>query len=249
MNTNLTAVITDVTNALAAARTFNDGPVAGLPVATAVVDTDQINSPLDVANLTALTRNADLPTYAPHIQTALDTVQRFDSNDDLLHTNDDNAIDLVSFVIELQRALVAAGFDQETNPLFADTLSEALIDTLANFVVQHARTQGVTSTYLLDVSDSNGVSIFFPRQASHFYDAANYQFAAGAIWNSGAFARQRNRLSGETAAWGQLLVNFFELTDPGGPVVSDLPQPSAAASLPPRFDDRPLFADDFESSN
>lgn len=93
------------------------------------------------------------------------------------------------------------------------------------------------------MSGSFGVSIFFPSRASHFYDGANYSCASGAIWNSGSGNRKG---SSQAPAWGELLVNYFALTDPDGVIDATLPQPRQADTLPDEAIRNRVFANGFE---
>ncbi len=238
------SVVSNLTQALGNSRTFDtvSGPV--LPVATSAVDLDLINGPLDLANLMALALNANLPLYSPHIQAALDDVQYYDTNGDLEQTTDDNLIDLITFLIFLRNELAAAGFDQDTDPLFSEDIFTAFEGTL-DYVVNNVKTTNLTVTG--SVSDSFGVSIFFPSKASHFYDAANYSFASGAIWNSGPGNKgAAGNGQAEAPAWGELLVNYFALTDPGGEIDAELPQPRVTDTLPDGATQRTIFNNGFE---
>ena len=230
------SVVINLTNALGASRTFSSPT---LPVATSAVDLDFISGPLDLANLMALALNANLPLYSPHIQTTLESVQYFDTNGDLLQTTDDTLIDLIDFYILLQSTLTAAGFDQDTDPLFSADLQTALDETFS-YVVHNVKTTNATVTG--NMLGSFGVSIMFPPRASHFYDGANYSFASGAIWNSGP----RQQGDPEAPAWGQLLVNYFALNDPDGDIDTELPQPRVADTLPDGVIRDAIFASGFQ---
>lgn len=238
------SVVGNLNRALGNSRTYDtvSGPV--LPVATSAANLDFIDGPLDLANLMALALNADLPLYSPHIQAALERVQYFDTNGDLEQTTDDTLIDLLSFFAFIQSELTEAGFDESTDPMFSDDIFAAFYGTL-DYLVDHVRTSNATVTG--SVGLSFGLSIFFPSKASHFYDAANYSYAAGAIWNSGPAKHGTFRKgSSEEPAWGQLLVNYFALTDPGGAIDSELPQPRIADTLPEGATPSSFFRSDFE---
>jgi len=235
------AVVQNLTQALGISRIYETatGPV---PVATSVVDLDEIEAPLDLANLMALALNANLPLYAPHMQATLKDVQYFDTNDDLEQNTDDNLLDLVSFYIVLTNKLIEAGFDEDTDPLLSADLINAFDRTVLDYVVDHVKTNN-GSVLFGDVGRSSGVSIFFPSKASHFYDGANYSYASGAIWNSGPSSRQG---PSQAPAWGQLLVDYFALTDPGGAIDSALPQPRSPDPLPAGATQRTIFYSGFE---
>ncbi|MFK7958737.1 MAG: clostripain-related cysteine peptidase [Lysobacterales bacterium] len=232
-------VAINLTQALGNSRIFDtvSGPV--LPAATSLVNLTLIDSALDLANLMALALNANLPLYSPHLQAALDEAQYYDTNGDLEQNTDDNLLDLVTFYIFLQRELLDAGFDPETDPLFSDDIDTALTGIIG-YVVDKVKTTNLTVTG--SVEDSFGVSIFFPSKASHFYDAANYPYASGAIWNSGPGGKG----AAMTPAWGEFLVNYFALTDPDGDIETELPQPRVNDTLPDGATQRTIFINGFE---
>ncbi len=237
-------VAINLTRALGNSRIFDtiSGPV--LPVATSLANLTLIDDALDLANLMALTLNSNLPLYAPHMQSTLDQAQYYDTNGDLEQNADDNLIDLISFFILLQSELLAAGFDPDSDPMFSDDIETALSGSL-NYIVDKVKTTNLTVTG--SVGGSFGVSIFFPAKASHFYDAANYSFASGAVWNSGPGKRATaGKGATMTPAWGELLVNFFALTDPDGDIDTELPQPRNNDTLPIGSTQQRIFSNGFE---
>jgi hypothetical protein len=78
----------------------------------------------------------------------------------------------------------------------------------------------------VDVSNSHGVSIFFPGAPSSFYKASNYDFAAGATWGVPLLvpAGEHTSILETPASWAGFLSTYIALSQPGA---ADDPAPEA----------------------
>jgi hypothetical protein len=139
-------------------------------------------------------------------------VQRYDNAAPLGAINtSDQIIDLYDFAQRVKAAYPDAP---------TQNAAQAVMDAVSAYVLaeQHASFAG---SYAL--GGSHGVSIFFPPTRSSFYNGTNLAFAAGTSW-PGLVTRPA-RPGDSTIAWGDMLVAYFQVTQPGGPDDPNLPPP------------------------
>ncbi len=239
-----------LTQAISAERSIVLDGETLIPVTTSLVNLNKLQSALDLANLTALALNSNLPLYRPALEATLNIVQRFDTLVDLEHTKEDDLIDLFVFVGLLRGfAEQLLDIDPATDPLLSSDITEAEFTAFTEYLVGSFNSEGVTSVGT-DVSFALGVSIFFPSDAKRFYDGANYSFAAGTVWNSGP-GNKGLQPGGpplyEPSAWGQFIADYVALTNPDAPGADDLPRPDAAQPVPTDITPNRIFSDSFEA--
>lgn len=142
-------------------------------------------------------------------------VQRFDNKPPL------NKIDLNDTYVDLYDFARLVN-EQYSNQQVKDA-AQVVMNEINTYIIfnAHAVDKGVENSY--------GVSIFLPHMRSSFYVGSNYDFAAGTTW-----ANTTNSLVSDAAdiGWGQMLVNYFTLTQPNGP---DDP-------IPPTLVTKPLYS-------
>ncbi|MEM7708518.1 MAG: hypothetical protein AAF358_23385 [Pseudomonadota bacterium] len=240
-----------LTQAISAERSIVLGGETLIPVTTSLVNLNKLQPALDLANLTALALNTNLPLYRPALEATLDIVQRFDTSGDSQHTKEDDLIDLFVFVGLLRGfAEQLLDIDPATDPLLSSDITEAEFRAGTEYVVGAFQSEDETSVGT-DVSFALGVSIFFPSDAKRFYDGANYSFAAGTVWNSGP-GNKGLAPSGpplyEPPAWGQFIADYVALTNPDAPGVDDLPRPDVAQPVPIDITPNRIFGNGFESA-
>jgi len=185
---------------------------------------------ISAAEMTGL---ADVVTYAnflgylidSHMNTITNTVtsiafdvQRFDNKNPIGTIDDsDTYIDLFDF----------ARLAQERLSAYPDIVSAS--DQLMQAIGRYIIFEGHNSAPNINLDKSHGVSIFFPVTASSFYKASNYDFAVGGWGNS-----PTPNLPVQAGTWAEMLVHYFQATQPGGP---DDPDPPLPLPWPiPKFD-------------
>ncbi len=167
-------------------------------------DISRLDDVVAAVNSLAALLNSQMETHSGTLTTIGRDVQRFDSNGDLEIDLNDEYVDLRHFA-ELVRANISDSSIQSA--------AQAVIDTIDAYVIdEHHQTRTGTA-----VPNSHGVSIFFPREGFRrsFYTGLNLDFAAGTAWGSqqsgSVMAPQEN------VAWGPMLVEYVEQTNPGAP--------------------------------
>ena len=173
-------------------------------------DMSHLSTVVTATNTLGQALNDGMATHATTLESVGHAVQRFDMNSDDAITSTDEYVDLYDFAF-----LVDSVISDATIQAAAQDVMNAVDDLI---IANYTR-----STDDFDLDNSHGVSIFWPDTSSSFYTAANYAFAAGATWTTGV--GQALVSDQATMAWGPMLVNYFQTTDPGGP---DNPTPPEA---------------------
>ncbi len=173
-------------------------------------DLSLLGAVISTTNTLARIINSNMASYAPTLTHVAEIVQRYEMNgDDEINENDDY-VDLYDF------ALMLKGLSGDSQ---IDQACDAVMAAVDDYIVLNRNSDINYPKW--DLHGSHGVSIFFPSTASSFYNSENYDFAVGATWpgNSGALTFSSED---ETVEWGPMLVNYFQMTQPGG---SDNPNP------------------------
>ncbi|MCP4541020.1 MAG: hypothetical protein GY832_28120 [Chloroflexi bacterium] len=182
------------------------------------VDLAELNGVVSATNALASELNSQMSTYASQISQARMDVQKFDSNNSRTLTQADVYVDLHDFANEIKARISDTTIQDAT---------DGVMDAIQSCVLAEAHRDGVLrlgeSVQTLD--GSRGVSIFFPPNASSFYNSTNYDFAVGATWPGSQSSLIRTQ-AGEVE-WGPMLVTYFNETQPGGP---DTPEPPPLVS-------------------
>jgi hypothetical protein len=182
----------------------------GAPAYTmSVADLSQIDTLAQAVNTLASILSADMQQYASSIGTARSAAQKFDSNgsDDI--TDEDNYIDIYDFAQQL---------NSQVSSTDVQTATQAVMDAVEDYIIAERHASGPVYNATVTMDGAHGVGIFFPSQASSYYQATEYQFAIGANWSG-------NRALAQTdgSTWGAMLVSYFNETQPDGEVVTDPP--------------------------
>ncbi len=182
----------------------------------------RLDSLVSATNNLALLLDSQMTTAASKIGVIREQVQRFEMNGGGVIDASDDYIDLSDFA-----RLVEVNFSNDDEiRLAAQSVISAVREYTSPVFNERHRTGNVAGK-LWKLDNSYGVSIFFPSTASSFYNDANYDFATGANWRRQA--RESLNLEQATIAWGPMLVNYFQTSQPNG---SDDPEPP---SLIPRL--------------
>ena len=182
------------------------------------VDLAELNDLVSATNALASELNSQMPTYANQISDARAGTQKFDSNYSRTLTQEDVYIDLYDF---------ANGIKAHTSDPTIQNAADSVMDAVQSYVIAEVHKDGVLGLggNVQPLDGSYGVSIFFPPNASSFYNSTNYDFAVGATWPSSQDSLIRTQ-AGEVE-WGPMLVAYFNETQPGGP---DTPEPPSPVS-------------------
>lgn len=153
-----------------------------------------------------------MDAISPTVTAVLSDVQRFDNRAPRGITMADTSIDLRHFADLVSVRLI----DYGEIVIAATAVMSALDDA-----VVHQRHDSDGDTAL---SNSGGISIFFPANPSSFYTADVYDFAVGANWDD-----IRTMNGGDTGTWGSMLVAYVRQVNSEGP---DDPEPPPPVSKP-----------------
>jgi hypothetical protein len=159
---------------------------------------------------------SQITTTAPTLTTIGQAVQRYDSNGDRLINTADEYIDLYDFAARVKNGV---------SDLVIQNVAQAVMDAV-NVYVFAERHDSYVGNYAVD--GSHGVSIFFPSHRRSFYNGDNFAFAAGTSWPG---LLPRSVAADPAVAWGNMLVAYLEVTQPGGPD-DPVPPPLLAPLLP-----------------
>ena len=189
-----------------------DYPSVGYTISA--VDLAQLSSLVTATNTLASELNGQMSAYANQVSAARADTQKFDSNYSRTLTGADVYIDLHDFAHEIKRI----------DSLAVQAAADSVMSAVENYVIANSYKSGILSTggSVQSLHGSHGVSIFFPPNASSFYNPENYDFAVGATWPSSAASSQQLS-AGNDVTWGPMLVSFFGVTQPGGPVTEEPP--------------------------
>jgi len=179
--------------------------LAGKNHTMAAVDMTALDQLVTATNALAARLSAGMASYGNQVQAARNAARRYWWT---------SYIDLADFAGRIDAGIADALVKAD---------AQAVVAAVEAFVLNEAHCSRNTG--------SHGVSIFFPTDASSFYDGSRYDFAAGAVWQlrSGddAFpAAIQAPTEGGPAGWGGLLSNYIQAF-PGGPDVSVPPPPVA----------------------
>ncbi|MHB1355401.1 MAG: clostripain-related cysteine peptidase [Anaerolineae bacterium] len=104
-------------------------------------------------------------------------------------------------------------------------ISDATIRSHAQAVKNAVSAYLLTERHSSSLDGSHGVSIYFPSDSSSFYNASRYDFVVGATWAGASPEPGKGAVLG-ASNWGTL-VSHYVLIFPGGPDVSEPPDPVA----------------------
>ena len=172
-----------------------------------------------ISNL-ATTLRQDVGAHAPTIAEARTATQKFDSYDEDSNPNtyqlteQDEYIDLWDFADELR---------SRSSDVTVRDLAQKVKDAVDTYVVRDAEAhRGGQPEYFPNLAGSHGVAIYLPPGdfKRSFYNAANLDFAADAVWGPSGSAAASTTGPG----WGSLVVSYVEARTPNAP---DNPNPPA----------------------
>ena len=171
-----------------------DARLSGYRYTMSAGDMSQLDPLVGAVNTLAASLNANWSTYSSQIQNARNHALRFWYPDNM---------DLYDFSERIDA-----------------NIADAAISANAQAVMAAVDAYVLSERHVAAFTGSHGVAIFFPSSSSSFYNAANYDFAAGAVWFGAAPERDA------AGDWGALLTQYID-TFPGGPDVSQPPDPLA----------------------
>jgi hypothetical protein len=189
------------------------------PCTVSVADLSMLPPLITATDGLAYTINGQMNAMSATLTQILSDVQRFDSNVSKRIDGADVYIDLVDFARRMGDA---------SGDLAIQTAAQEVIFARGQYVLYNFPRSGTWLTYSMALTNSNGVSIFFPPAKSSFYNANNYEFAVGATWNLTPAMSLAATEGVSATQWGPLLVNYFHATQPNGP---DNPNPPPLVAL------------------
>ena len=189
------------------------------PCTVSVADLSMLPALITATDGLAYTLNGQMSAISATLIQVLSDVQRFDSNGNKRLDGADAYIDLLDFARRMRDA---------SGDLAIQTAAQEVIFAQGQYVLYNFPQSGAWLTYAMALTNSNGVSIFFPPTKSSFYNANNYAFAVGATWNLTPAASLAATEAVSATQWGPLLVSYFQATQPNG---SDDPNPPPLVAL------------------
>ena len=189
------------------------------PCTVSVADLSMLPALITATDGLAYTLNGQMSAISATLTQVLSDVQRFDSNGNKRLDGADVYIDLLDFARRMRDA---------SGDLAIQTAAQEVIFAQGQYVLYNFPQSGAWLTYFMALTNSNGVSIFFPPTKSSFYNANNYAFAVGATWNLTPAASLAATEAVSATRWGPLLVSYFQASRPNGP---DEPNPPPLVAL------------------
>lgn len=189
-----------------------------------VADIARLGEVVSATNELALALAVEMDTISDTLQGVANQVQRFNNEGGVNSTITitDTAVDLYHFA-----ELVSIRLVTHANILTPANQVMALIEN-SYIITERHRSK---PDYILD--NSHGVSIFFPATPSGFYKVDCCDFAAdtwwGVNWNPSGLLAASSEI---TITWGNMLVDYFQATQPDGP--NDLTPPELVGRLLPQ---------------
>ncbi len=187
-----------------------------LPYTLSAVDLGQVSNLVSSVNSLASSINSQMGTYASQVSSAREATQKFDSNWDYLLNSQDQYVDLYDFASQISNRISDPTIQSE---------AQTVMNATNGYVINNVRLSGKYKGNAWNLNNSHGVSVFFPPNASSFYNATRYDFAVGAVWPG--HAPTRRQPTQNVVNWGPMLVSYFQITQPGGP---DTPNPPNLAA-------------------
>jgi hypothetical protein len=178
---------------------------------TSVADIARLGEVVSATNELALALAGKMDTISDTLQAVAVEVQRFNNEGgvDSTITITDTAVDLYHFA-----DLVSVNLATYADILMPATQVMSLIENSYIIAERHRSYAGT------NLDNSHGVSIFFPAIASTYYDVNCCDFASGTDW--GFVLLKDSPDTGPT--WGNMLVDYFQATQPNGLVDSTPPE-------------------------
>ncbi len=209
---------------------YNDNDIDrhDLPYTISAVDLGQLAPLVSAVNTLASNLNTQMGIYGSQVTNARTATQKFDSNVNYAIDQNDAYVDLHDFAQNVRSNVPDATIQNA---------AQGVMDAISNYVIAEAHHTGSYNGTTWNLDGSHGVSIFFPPNASSFYNSTNYEFAVGAIWPG-----SQSALIGIQASdveWGPMLVTYFNVTQPGGPDTPTPPDP--ASPLVPPAETNPVY--------
>lgn len=207
-----TTGITETMAPQAAARLFLDSQANALPVlpyTLSVADLSQANEVAAATYALGAVLTDGMSTGAVTLTLALEQVQRFDDNGNYDIDEYDQYIDLFHFAALVKAYNVGAG---------VQAAAQRVMSAVQRYIIHERHQSGQVNSWDWNLDNARGVSIFFPRQPSSFYNGANLDFAAGIVWPP----RQSSLAAVETNGWGTMLIRYLQMNAPTAP---DQPAP------------------------
>lgn len=167
--------------------------LTGYHFTMSAMDLSRVDALVTAVNALAASLNTSWATVGSQVQAARGATQRFWYSHNL---------DLYDFALEIDAAIGDAAISANAQAVMA------AVDELV-----------LTERHLSAQAGAHGVSVFFPADSSSFYNAANYDFAAGADWSAAPGLDA-------PGGWGALLTQYIAAY-PGGPDVAQPPDPLA----------------------
>lgn len=188
----------------------NVASAQGAPYTISSADIAHLSGVVTATNHLAELLNTQMTTISNTLVTVASQVQRYDVNGNWELDPEDTYADLYDFAYRVGLAL-------PNHPDIVATTQEVInaVDTYVLYESHRNAEPGRPYQHFqYNVTNSHGVSIFFPETASSFYKASNYDFAVGANWPGNP---EPPNLAQAAVAWGPMLVHYFQVTQPGGP--------------------------------
>jgi hypothetical protein len=167
---------------------------------------------ITTTNTLAQLLDSNMSTISNTLTSITLIVQRYEMNGDSIIDESDDYIDLYDF------AWLVKGLIDNSD---IKVTAQSLMDSITDYIVLNRNSNMYYPTW--NLQNSHGLSIFFPYTASSFYNGNNYEFALGAIWPNQSYGL--NLDTQETIMWAPMLIDYFQLTQPGGPNNPNPPEP------------------------
>ncbi|CAG0980918.1 partial Clostripain, partial [Anaerolineae bacterium] len=217
------------TSLVAQYKSWLDSAWPSLPYTLSAVDLSQINSVVTAIKDLAVTLKAQMSSYGAQVAAARAETQRFDSTNNFRIEANDQYMDLFDFAMHIATHITDTMVLSQANAITTSLDGYIIAETHHSGTYRGPETNWQDVTWNLD--GAHGVSIFFPPNRSSFYDVSRYDFAEGGSWPA-RYQGPTNQVEDGEVRWTPMLIDYFQVVQPGGP---DTPNPPdlAAPSSPP----------------
>ena len=213
----------DLAVALASSyRNWLDADFSSFGYTISVADLARMGDLVSATSALASDLNGKMHTYGSQISDARADTQKLDSLYPKTLTQDDTYVDLYDFAHQVKNHVA--------DPAIKDK-ADSVMAAVQSYIIAEAHRDGVLGpgTSVQALGGCHGVSVFFPPNASSFYNSTRYDFATGTTWPGGGSQRSASGIERDLSEveWGPMLVAYFAETQPGGP---NTPEPPSLAS-------------------
>ena len=171
-----------------------------------------------ISSINGLATEIERVDDATALSQVIDQVQRFNNIDSELKSI--NKQDTYADLYDFSRLVKALFQDQNVK----DAAQSVMTEIESNYIIYNRH------AILMGVDNSHGVSILLPNIRSSYYTGINYAFAADTVWFPPVSMLITNEIT--NIGWGDMLANYFTITQPNGP---DDPTPPDAVARPQSF--------------